>query len=174
PWLRIDPTEFDFSEFAALVALTAAADRVRDFIITAILGHKTKQQGELNASYKVLQEAGLDDLVAELGTGFLAARKGRDARHIAAHGLATQPAHVQRNLIDRDRQAFKAQSWEQPEPECYEQMIRGGRLQEDREHAKIEARVDLICDTYIALVKLGEVGLRTEHTLRQRRESALR
>lgn len=34
-WMRVEPTEFDFSEFAALVALTAAADRVSDFIITA-------------------------------------------------------------------------------------------------------------------------------------------
>jgi hypothetical protein len=34
-WMKVEPTEFDFSEFAALVALTAAADRVSDFIITA-------------------------------------------------------------------------------------------------------------------------------------------
>src|SRR5882762_3316216 len=31
--IRFDPTEFDFNEFAALAALTAASDRLRDFII---------------------------------------------------------------------------------------------------------------------------------------------
>jgi hypothetical protein len=36
--LRIEPTVFDFNEFAALVALTAAADRLSDFIIMTALG----------------------------------------------------------------------------------------------------------------------------------------
>ena len=35
--LRVEPTEFDFNEFAALTALTAAADRLRDFIIVTAL-----------------------------------------------------------------------------------------------------------------------------------------
>jgi hypothetical protein len=170
PWLRVEPTEFDFSEFAALVALTAAADRLRDFLITAVLGQKSEQKGELNASYDLLLDAGLDTEVAQLRTGFTAARKGREARHVAAHGLATQPAHVQRDLIGRDRAAYEAQSWGKPEGESYEAMIRSGKLQEDEEKAKINARTALVCETYIALVKLGEVVFRTEYMLRQRRD----
>jgi hypothetical protein len=39
--LRIEPTDFDFNEFGALVALTSASDRLRDFVIVAIHGKKT-------------------------------------------------------------------------------------------------------------------------------------
>jgi|GEM_PF-1367854 len=169
PWMRVEPTEFDFSEFAALVALTAAADRVSDFIITAVLGQKSGMKKERDASYAQLLEAGLTKEVQELRTGFSAAQKGRVARNKASHGVATRPAHVQRDLISRDRAAFEAKSWGKLEKTTYDEMIHDGRRQEDEERANIEARTQLLCDTNIALVKLGEVAFRTEYNFRNRK-----
>ncbi len=39
--LRIHSTDFDFNEFAALIAMTAAADRLSDFIVMTAFGRKT-------------------------------------------------------------------------------------------------------------------------------------
>src|SRR5260370_31560177 len=110
--LRIEAPGFDFNEFAALVALTAASDRLRDFIIVATLGTKTKkynkgQLEELGKACDKLRRSSLGVEADALEEGFKAIGETRDARNEAVHGLATQPAHVQRHLIARDREAFE-------------------------------------------------------------------
>lgn len=173
PPMEIAATEFDFSEFAALTTLVAAADRLRDFIITAVLGKKTKKEGELESSYSQLAAMGFDTLVSDLRSGFRAASRARRARNTAVHGLATQPARVHRELIERDRAAFEAQSWGKPERGPYDEQVAAWQRRVDAAVAAIETRAQLLCSTYTALAKLGEVSIRAEHNVRQRRAAVM-
>ena len=68
--LSIEPTDFDFNEFAALVALTAAADRLSDFIIVTALGRKTGEEGERNKAYDKLRVSALGTEADALQEGF--------------------------------------------------------------------------------------------------------
>jgi len=178
--LRIQPTEFDFNEFAALTALTAAADRLRDFIIVTALEIKPKSGkqaweqfnweqfnkacGKLRAS-SFAAEA--DDLQKRFKAIHVEARK---ARNEAVHGLATQPARVERHLISMDREAFEKQRWHNAMDRKvpHEDMIRGFKEEDARELAEVEARAKLLCDCHVKLIKLGELCFRTELNWRQR------
>jgi hypothetical protein len=170
---RIEPTDFDFNEFAALVALTAAADRLSDFIIVTTLGRKTNEQGERNKACDKLRLSALGSEADALQEGFKTIGKAREARQKVVHGLATQPAHVQKRLIAADREAFEKQRWhaagnrEAP----HEDVIREGERFEAKERADVEARAKLLCDCYVKLVKMGELSFRTEHDWRQRQKS---
>lgn len=174
--LRIHPTEFDFNEFAALTALTAAADRLRDFIIVTALEIKPERGKEAWAQFKkachklrasrFAVEA--DDLQKKLEPIGDEARK---ARNKAVHDLATQPARVERDLISRDREAFEKQQWHTARDDLkipYEDMIREFKQQDERDLAEVEARAKLLCDCHVKLVKLGELCFRTELNWRQR------
>jgi hypothetical protein len=94
--MDVESGEFDFSEFTALAALIAASDRLRDFIVTAVLGEKTDEEGQLQASYRALDAAGFGAIATDLCTGFKAARAARKARNRVVHGLSTVPARVHR------------------------------------------------------------------------------
>jgi hypothetical protein len=158
--LRVEPTDFDFNEFAALVALTAASDRLRDFIIV------TKRQYKKTRDKLHVSSLGLEDALKK---GFDAIDKARFDRNEAAHELATQPARVQRQLISADRRAFEEQRWpvrgsgEGP----YEDFIAEQELLDAKELADVEARAKLLCDCYVTLVKMGELSFRIEHSWRQ-------
>lgn len=167
--MEIESGEFDFSEFAALAALIAAADRIRDFVITAVLGAKTSAKGELNTSYVQLEAAGLGAIATDLRAGFKAAKAARDARHTAVHGLSTVPARVHREIIERDRTAFEQQSWGKEERGTHKEMIAEWDQRVAAERAKITARAQLLCDTYIALIRMGDRAIRAEYNLRQQR-----
>jgi hypothetical protein len=169
PPLRIEPTDFDFNWFAALVALTAAADRLSDFIIVTTLGRKTDEKGERNKACNKLRESGLGIEADALQEGFKAIGPVRKARQKVVHQLATQPAHVERLLIAVEREAFEKQRWhaagsrEAPHHE-HEDVI----AQFDaKEMADVEARAKLLCDCYVKLVQMGELAFRTEHDWRQ-------
>jgi hypothetical protein len=170
--LRIDPTDFDFNEFAALVALTAAADRLSDFIIITTLGTKTNEEGERNKACDKLRELGLGTEADALQEGFKAIGKSRKDRVEVVHGLATQPARVQKILIARDREAFEKQRWPARNREApYEDLIREQKLLDAKELADVEARAKSLCDCYVKLVKMGELSFRAEHDWRQRQKS---
>ncbi|HEY2094468.1 MAG TPA: hypothetical protein VGJ81_21595 [Thermoanaerobaculia bacterium] len=172
PPKEIDPTEFDFSEFAALTALVAAADRLRDFVIMALLGKNTRKwRALLEESYRQLKVMGFDVLVTELRAGFCGTERARTARNIVVHRLATKPARVQRKLIARDRVAFEAQSWGKPARGTYGEQVAGWQRRINSAVAKIERRAKLLCDTYSVLAKLGEVSIRAEYYVRQRRST---
>jgi len=170
PPMEVAATEFDFSEFAALVALVAALDRVRDFIITAILGAKTNERDQLERAYTKLQKSKFANNAEELRAGFGETQKARKARNKAAHGLATRPGHVQRDLIDRDRTAHDSQSWNKLDVANYRELMLEGRRTEDVERAKVEARARLLCESYVALIELGEVCFRTEYSFRLQKQ----
>jgi hypothetical protein len=106
---RIEPTDFDFNEFAALVALTAAADRLSDFINVTALRRKTDEKGERNKAYDKLRGSALGTEVDALQAGFKAIGKARNARRIVVHGLATQPARVQKRFNAQYREPFEKQ-----------------------------------------------------------------
>jgi hypothetical protein len=59
--LEIEATRFDFAEFAALAALGAAADRLRDFLVVAVLQAKTKSPTQLDEAYERLRQEGLGE-----------------------------------------------------------------------------------------------------------------
>ncbi|HEX3111592.1 MAG TPA: hypothetical protein VHU41_21000, partial [Thermoanaerobaculia bacterium] len=166
--MEIEAGEFDFSEFAALMSLIAAADRLRDFLITAVLGAKTKEEGQLNASYVALETAGFCTIAADLRAGFTAAKAARDARNAAVHGLSTVPGRVHREIIERDRKAFEEQSWGKEADGTYAEMIAKWDQRVQAERAKITARAQLLCDTYTTLIKTGEVCIRAEYFYRKR------
>jgi hypothetical protein len=163
-------TEFDFNEFALLVAIIAASDRLRDFLITAVRGRKkrNKEKNQLEAAFVELEAAGFTTFVTKLRAGFVAADAARDARNEAVHGLATKPARVQRELISRDRDAYEAQSWGKPERGTYEERLAAHARREEEERVAIQARAQLLCATYIALIDLGDTSIRTEYFFRKR------
>lgn len=168
--LRIEPTEFDFNEFAALTALTAAADRLSDFIIITILGRKTEEKGQRDKACERLRNSGFGIEANGLKAGFKAIRKAREARNTATHGLATQPAHVQRQLISMDREAYEKQRWHDAGDRevPYEDQLRELKQLDANELAEVEARTKLLCDCHVKLVKLGELCFRTELYWRQK------
>lgn len=170
--MEVEPGEFDFSEFAALTALIAAADRLRDFVITSLMGKKTDEKGQLEASYRALDAAGFGAIATDLRAGFKAAKAARAARNTVVHGLSTVPARVHREFIERDRQAFKEQSWGKPDRGTYEKMVAEHERRVADERAKIAARAQLLCDTYVALIKTGEVSIRAEYNVRQQRSTS--
>jgi hypothetical protein len=171
--LRIEPTDFDFNEFAALVALNASADRLRDFIVVTTRGEtkKNKKKEQFDKACNTLRRSGLGVEADALQEGFKD-EKWRNARNEAVHGLATQPAYVQRDLISRDRKAFEEQQWhatsnrETP----YEDVIREQEQLDAKELADVEARAKLLCDCHVELVKMGELSFRTELYWRQRQK----
>jgi len=171
--LRIHATEFDFNEFAALTALTAAADRLRDFIIVTALGITTKKSSkeirqDFHGACNELRVTLRVDVDA-LQEGFKAIyEKARIARNEAVHGLATKPAHVQRHLIAMDRKAFEEQRWYDKNLEVpYEDFLREQQQLDAKELAEVEARAKLLCDCHVKLIKMGELSFRIEHHWRQ-------
>jgi hypothetical protein len=168
--LRIEPTAFDFNEFAALVALTAAADRLSDFIIVTVLGVKTNEEGERNKACDKLRAVGFGIEAAALQEGFKAIRESRAARREVVHGLATRPAHVQKHLTAMEREAFdeRQQTARTNREVPYEDMIREQEQFDAKDLADVEARAKLLCDSHVKLVKMGELSFRTEHDWRQR------
>lgn len=167
--MEVRAGEFDFSEFAALTALIAAADRLRDFVITALLGKKTDEEGQLNTSYVQLEAMGFGALATDLRDGFKAAKEARDARNTVVHGLSTVPARVHRKMIERDRQAFEQQSWGKEDRGSHAEMIAEWDERVAAERAKIATRAQLLCDTYVALITLGDRAIRAEYNVRQKR-----
>ncbi|MEO8383124.1 MAG: hypothetical protein ABI779_25935 [Acidobacteriota bacterium] len=170
--MDVEAGEFDFSEFAALTALIAAADRLRDFVITALLGKKTDEEGQLEASYRALDVAGFGAITQDLRAGFQAAKAARTARNTVVHGLSTVPARVHRELIKRDRTAFEQQSWGKEERGTHDEMIAEWEERVTAQRAEIAARAQLLCDTYVALVTLGDRAIRAEYNIRQQRAAA--
>jgi hypothetical protein len=177
PPIRIEPAAFDFSEFAALVALTSAADRLRDFIIVTTLRRKPNRtppkQVQFDKACVKLREPGLRVEADELQEGFKAILKARNARNEVVHGLATLPAHTEKLLIAAERKAFEQKRWHAAnDPEApyheHEDVI---REPDAKELADVEARAKLLCDSYVTLVKLGELSFRTENVWRHRQKS---
>jgi hypothetical protein len=68
--------------------------------------------------------------------------------------------------------AFEAQSWGNGENGTYREMIAEWDQRVEVERAKIAARAQLLCDTYAALITLGDVSIRAEYHVRQKRAGA--
>lgn len=177
--LRLHPTEFDFNEFAALTALAAAADRLRDFVTVTALEVKPenayKAWKEFEKACNALRASSFGVEADDLQNRFKAINdEVRKARNEAMHGLATQPARIERDLIPRDREEFEEQQWHRPGEDLgmpYEEMVRQFKQQDESDLAEVEARAKLLCDCHVKLVKLGELCFRTELNWRQRRMS---
>ena len=109
----------------------------------------------------------------ELQEGLKALLKARNARNEVVHGLATLPAHAEKLLIATERKAFEEKRWhatndqEAPYHE-HEDVI---RELDSKELADVEARTKFLCDSYVRLVKLGELSFRTENVWRHRQKS---
>ncbi len=179
--LRIEPSRFDYAEFAALAALVAAADRLRDLLIVNVLGTRKapsndevqaakERKQSLNSAYAALEKHGFGeeggDLRKQAG---LVSGALRRARNEVIHGLATRPAQVQRRLLDMERQAFESGTWNRAsEPVMFDEVDRHGRDSETEELSAIEQRVALLCEWYLALVDIGHRSFRLEYHYRNR------
>lgn len=169
PPIRIDATDFDFHEFAALFALVAANDRLRDFLIVATLGRKSEDRTQLEQAYAVLDDGGLAAAGAKLREFARLAEVIRKPRNRVTHGLATRAAVVQRRLRDRDRKAHTT-SPRMPAPdENPVAFFAQTATDEAAELAEVSGRVDLLCTGYIALVRLGNGAFDIENRLRSRK-----
>ena len=167
--LRIEPNDFDYNEFAALVTLTSAFDRLRDFIIIATQDKKTEARNQFNRAIELLRACGLNDEADRLRAEHVAVRKVREARNVTAHGLGTQPARVQRRLIDMDREAFADGAWRQSDDSVTHEQLMDSAAKEDIEaRADVEARIQLLCDCYRGLVKMCDACFRAEYAWRHR------
>jgi hypothetical protein len=166
--LRIEATVFDFNEFAAFVALTAASDRLRDFIIVTTFGAKTGKRGELDKALDTLRKSSFGIEADALQEEFKAIGKARRARNEAVHALATRPAHVQKHLTSMEVEAFdEPQHSRRNRAVPYEDMISEQKQLDAKDLADVEARAKLLCDCHVKLVKMGELSFRTEHNRRQ-------
>lgn len=168
---RIEATEFDCNDFAALVALIAAADRLSDFVIITALGAKTNEPAERNKAYDALRKGALSSEADALAEGFKAMAKARDARRVAVHGLATQPARVQQQLLKAEAQAVRDGRWphRSDADASYESVMQQVQETEREELAQVEARARLLCECYATLIKMGELAFRVENVWRRRR-----
>jgi len=166
PSLDIEPTGFDFNWFGALVALTVAGDRLRDFIIVTM--RKANKQCKRDNVCDRLRESGLGNEAHALKEGFEAIDKVTKARNEVVHELATLPAHVERLLIASEREASDEHRGHAPgnRETPYEDVIR-----KDEELSDVEARANLLCDCYVNLIKMGDSSFRIENALRQRQQS---
>jgi len=84
------------------------------------------------------------------------------------HGLSTVPARVHREFVERGRRAFEEQSWGKPDHGTHAEMIAEWDERVATELAKIAARAQLLCDTYVALIDLGDGSIHTEYFYRKR------
>ena len=169
--LDIEPSSFDFNAFAALVALTAATDRLSDFIIVTTLRRmpdRNAKKRERNEAYGKLRASGLGVEADALQESFKAILKAREARNEVVHGLATPPAHAERFLIAAERKAFEEKRWHAADNR---QAPSGDVIHKNEGLADVEARAKLLCDCYVKLVKMGDLTFRTEHDWRQRQQT---
>jgi len=171
--VRVEPTPFDFSEFAALAALASAADRLRDFFVTAILGPKTDERDQLDKAYALLKTRNMGDQADTLRRSASAVLGSlRAARNTVVHGLSTQPARVQRQLMQMDKKVLETGSWNKAAVTAqeYEETVRQARASEATELAAVEQRTTLLCDCYRGLVKIGSQTFELEHDWRRTRD----
>jgi hypothetical protein len=170
--LDIEPSSFDFNVFGALVALTAAADRLSDFIIVTTLrrkpNRKAKKQYERTKAYEKLRAAEMASEADALEKGFEAVDQVRKARNKVVHALATAPAHAERFLIAAERKVLDEKRWDAA---GNRQAPPGDVIYENEESADAEARAKLLCDCYVKLIKMGDLSFRVEHDWRQRQQS---
>jgi hypothetical protein len=172
--IRINPTQFDHNEIATLFVLTAASDRLRDFIIVTALGkkNKTNEEGQYKKAWAKLRVPSLEVEADAIEEGFESIKTMRRARNTVVHKLATQPAKIQGLLISRDREAFNKQQWSARDRDLpYDDFILEQKDLDAKELAEVESRAQLLCDCYIKLVKMGELTFRTEHAWRHRSKS---
>lgn len=167
--LHVDITPFDIHELTALTGLRAAADRVRDFVITTVFAKKTEELDQLNRACEALSIPPLGDSVQKLRANLEFAGFLRRATNVALHGLGTQPGHVQRRIISADRLAFRTGSWgERHDRSAFADMNREGKAADQKELETVETRIVSLCRTYQSLIGAGEAALRLEYRHRQR------
>lgn len=161
--ITFEPTEFDANEFAALVSLVSAADRLRDFIIVAVFGRKTADGEEFNKAVAAIRGAGLERDAESLSGWPDAIRRVRSARNTAAHGLATTPARVQRRLFETVADPTLGNVVASRRHAQFE-------VPSTPEEAKcaLEKRMTLLCNCYRELVQMGNACFQAEYEWRTR------
>lgn len=164
--VTLEPTEFDANEFAALVSLVSAADRLRDFIIVAIRGRKTEDREEFNKAVVAIREAGLERDAERLRGWPDAIRRVREARNTASHGLATTPARVQRRLFELS--AEKGRVPQTGPQEAATLAYRKFASTPEEASVALGQRLTLLCDCYQELVQMGDACFRAEYAWRTR------
>jgi hypothetical protein len=164
---RVDVTPFDIHEFAALTGLRAAADRLRDFVITAVHGSKTDDRDQLNRVYEVLSARGFATGVTSLHRHLTAVKDLRHASNVALHNIATEPGQVQRRLIEADRSAYRNGAWPGRRTYAsYRHIIREAQAEDREAVAAVNKRVTLLRKSYLHLIEAGHEAFRLEHDSR--------
>lgn len=105
------PSPFEFHEINALVTLSMASDRARDFVILAVTNELPRANHELDQYRLALFAArtlGLGDDVVALEALTPAIKSLKDARNAPVHKVALKVAKVQREIMERDRHDWSA------------------------------------------------------------------
>lgn len=168
--ISAEPTEFDANEFAALVSLVSATDRLRDFIIVTIFGQKNEDREGFNDAVMAIRQAGLTRDADRLNRWPDAIRRVRKARNTAAHGLATTPARVQRQLFEINKDNGQGPQMT-GDGAVTSARRRFAGIPDERRDA-IEERMTLLCNCYRELVQMGNACFQAEYAWRNREAAA--
>lgn len=171
------PSPFEFHEINALVTLSMASDRVRDFVVLAVIDELPRANHELDQYRLALCTArghrlGHDVLALEALTPDVKALK--DARNAAVHKVAMKAAKVQRDILERDRRDHRAPRRKRAKTLVWDASAFAPMAGEAAaaHRADIEGRIAALRRSYDAIIKSGDLAFRLENGMRQHRRTA--
>jgi hypothetical protein len=172
------PSPFEFHEINALVTLSMASDRARDFVVLAVIDEPPRANHELDQYRLALCTArnrGLAHDVAALEALTPDVRSLKDARNAAVHKVAMKSAKVQREILERDRRAASARKVKPAKAFVWDSsaVVMMAREAAAAHQTAIEDRIATLRRGYEAIIKSGDLAFRLENEMRQRRRSGI-
>jgi len=181
---------FWIHQMHAVLLLNIASDRIREYFVVAMFkctadaykrnGKKTGwfvtpfvEAREKSGDAPAIKE--IDDLLKKMPQMANQVFQWREQRNSITHEISSRLARRQKEVIDRQQQAFDDPSTPNfaPDPESFEEMRRG-QERADKEHQKeILDASNWIADWYRLLVDLSNAVFECEHRLREPNQSKL-
>jgi hypothetical protein len=163
--LHIDPIPFEIHELSALVVMSMAVDRLRDFVTLAILEVNPRRGHEMDQLSLALCSGRLAGLEVEVGryeATMPDVRALKHRRNQAVHEIALQAAQIQRQHLNSKRQPTKGKK----EPSVDQLTSEVDRFDEDLRR-KVDQRLAHLRAHYENLIRSGDVAFRVENRRRQ-------
>ena len=169
PW-DVTPHPFEFNEISALVSLSIASDRLRDFVIVTFLdeqprfGHEVDQ---LRLALCIARQHGLEEEVLKLQALVPSVQALKRDRNATVHRTALREAKVQKQWIEEGRR----NRGKRPSQRAlsHAEMISAAQKTEALLRQDIQTRVSKLVDSYTTLVRSGDIAFRLEYDFRKLR-----